>query len=403
MIPRLRALRTQFEDISRFLKLPAEAKKEHLRDLRRLPEGESQIEHAIHSAVEWIRNAQDHSASGDGGVAAYFSLETGWAESYPETTGYIVPTLLEYSRWTGDAEWRDRVRKMLDWLRSIQFENGGFPGGTIRAQPRVPVTFNTGQILFGLAIGSRELGNGYASSAKAAADWLVETQDADGCWRAFPSPFTSPGERVYETHVAWALLEAERAIPGWGYAESALRNVRWALSKQHQNGWFDDCCLNDPTQPLTHTIGYALRGCLEAYIHSGDQEFLDASKRTADGLLSAIRKNGSLPGRLSSDWRGEVPWDCLTGSVQIAHCLFLLFDHTRDSRYLSAGRDLNGFVRKTLNMTGPVGIRGGVKGSFPVSGGYCPYWFINWGTKFLIDSHLKELDYVADSTPDFKP
>ena len=39
----------------------------------------------------------------------------------------------------------------------------------------------------------------------------------------------------------------------------------WALTKQRVNGWFADCCLNDPTRPLTHTIGYALRGVIEGY------------------------------------------------------------------------------------------------------------------------------------------
>jgi hypothetical protein len=52
-------------------------------------------------------------------------------------------------------------------------------------------------------------------------------------------------------------------VPGEGFGAAGLRQVDWALTKQKANGWFADCCLDDPIHPLTHTIGYALRGILE--------------------------------------------------------------------------------------------------------------------------------------------
>ena len=53
---------------------------------------------AAQEALEWLCRAQDHSASTDGGVARSYSLLTGWASSYPETTGYIIPTFLERAK-----------------------------------------------------------------------------------------------------------------------------------------------------------------------------------------------------------------------------------------------------------------------------------------------------------------
>ena len=99
---------------------------------------------------------------------------------------------------------------MADWLVSIQLPEGAFQGGRIDSRPVVPVTFNTGQVLLGLAAAHGHFG-GYAEPLQRAADWLVRTQDSDGCWRLFPSPFALSGEKVYETHVAWALLEADKA------------------------------------------------------------------------------------------------------------------------------------------------------------------------------------------------
>ena len=44
-----------------------------------------------------------------------------------------------------------------------------------------------------------------------------------------------------------------------------MRNLNWAISHQNEQGWFANCCLSDPDNPLTHTIGYMLRGMVEAY------------------------------------------------------------------------------------------------------------------------------------------
>ena len=36
-------------------------------------------------------------------------------------------------------------------------------------------------------------------------------------------------------------------------------------------------------------------------------------------------------------------------------------------------------------------MTGGVKGSFPVDGGYGTYEYLNWAAKFTIDANVKEL------------
>lgn len=365
-------------------------------DLAGLPETDPGLEICIKEAVDWLCRAQDNSTSADGGVARDFSLLNGWNSSYPETTGYIIPTLITYARIANDDELLMRAKRMLDWLVSIQFPDGGFQGSVIGATPVVPVTFNTGQILLGLAAGAAEFGDKYREPMRRAADWLVETQDEDGCWRSHRSPFAEPSDKAYETHVSWGLFEAARLEPGSGYARAALSNIGWALSLQNDNGWFRDCCLSDADNPLTHTIGYVLRGVIEAFRFSGDERYLDAAIKTADGLIGAVKADGELPGRLDENWTGTVDWSCLTGNVQIAACWLILFKHTGDIRYLDAAAAANKFVRRTLNVDGPPETRGAVKGSFPVSGGYCTYEYPNWAAKFFIDSLLLEQDVLAE-------
>ena len=371
------------------LSLPAAAREEMRRDAAGLPGSDPGTERVLPALLAWLSRAQDLSASADGGVARDFSLLHGWSSSYPETTGYIAPTLFEYARRTGDAALRERALRMTDWLVSIQLASGAFQGGKIDSTPVVPVTFNTGQILLGLAAAEVETGR-YREPMRRAADWLVQTQDSDGCWRKHQSPFAAHGDKEYETHVAWALFEAARIDPDRGYGEAGLSNVRWALGSLASNGWFARCCLDDPERPLTHTIGYALRGVLEAHRFKPNPELLAAAQRTADGLLAAMRDDGYLPGRLAADWSAAADWACLTGTAQIAHCWLMLFKLTGRQEYRQAAGLACRFLRRTVHLDGPLDQRGGVKGSFPVNGAYGRFQYLSWGAKFLADVLMLE-------------
>lgn len=378
-------------DLRDYLELPAAAKSELRKDRAGLPENDPGIDRAIEEGIGWLCRAQDRSISNDGGVARHFSLKTGWSSSYPETTGYIVPTFLAFARDRDDPVIRQRAMRMLDWLVSIQFPEGGFQGGLIDSTPVVPVTFNTGQILLGLAAGVIEDDSRYRDAMRKAGDWLVATQDRDGCWRSQPTPFAKPGEKVYETHVSWGLFEAARLEPGRGYAETAMKNIDWALTHRQANGWFAKCCLGDPLRPLTHTLGYVLRGVIEAYRYSERPDLLQASVETADALLSVMdSRTGFIPGRLDRNWNGSVEWACLTGTVQIATCWMLLYHSTGVEKYRDAAFVANKYVRRSVSVDGPDDVRGGIKGSFPVNGAYGMFEYLNWACKFFVDSNMLE-------------
>ncbi len=364
-------------------------REEVLRDLRGLPEDDPGPRRVREEAIRWLCRAQDRSRSADGGIARAFDLARGWSSSYPETTGYAVPTILEYAEDTGSAELRDRGRRMLDWLASIQLPGGGFQGGTVGSAPPVPVVFNTGQVLLGLAAGAAAVG-AYLDAIERAAEWLVGVQDEDGAWRRAGGPSVSVGAKTYHTHVAWGLLEAARVSANRRWSDAAFRNVRWALTRQRPNGWFENCSLDDPARPLTHTLAYAARGIVEAWRHSRDDSLLAAARRTADGLASALRADGFLPGRLRADWSPASRSACLTGTSQAAICWLLLLEDTGDVRYLAAAEAANRYVRRTVRLDGPQEVRGGVKGSFPVWGGYCRFQFPNWACKFTVDANRHE-------------
>jgi hypothetical protein len=151
--------------------------------------------------------------------------------------------------------------------------------------------------------------------------------------------------------------------------------------------------LTDSQNPLTHTLGYALRGVVEAYLSTGGEKYLSAACRTADGALEAFDKNGRLAGRLDERWQPAAKWVCLTGTSQIAESLLLLAGPAKREDYRRTALKANSFVRRTIEVNGSRDIRGAVKGSFPIDGWYGKWQFLNWACKFTIDANRAELKH----------
>lgn len=378
------------------LTMPVPAKKEHLLDFFKITPAEPAVEESIHASLNWLLRAQANSKPHDGGFSRHYCLRNGWGPSYPETTGYIIPTLLECEKEFDRPELGAAAEEALNWLIGIQFPDGGFQGGTVLDKPVVPVIFNTGQILFGLAAGTKRFGQPYAKAMTAAADWLVQAQDEDGAWRKFPSPFADSSRlRAYDTHVAWGLIEAYKTAGNESWLKAAMRHLHHALGFKADNGFVASCCLMNPQMPYTHTLGYYLRGLVEGAAISNDKFLLDVSLDLANRLAGLIKSDGFLAGKIDHLWHPAAAWSCLTGSVQIAACFFRLAEITKDSSLIGKARLLNQYVRRTVKIIGPSdptdGITGGIKGAYPTFGYYNRYQFLNWAAKFFVDSSLMEL------------
>jgi uncharacterized protein YyaL (SSP411 family) len=354
----------------------------------------------IRAAAAWLARA--HDATPDRGVSRGFSVAwsrdlrlRGWQPSYPETTGYSIPTLYDCARYLNEPDLRRRAAEMAKWECEVQLPSGAVMGGTIAGGTRTPAVFNTGQVMLGWLRAAQETGDArYMDACTSAADYLISVQEPDGSWRKGNSSFADSLTTTYNSRVGWALVMFGQRAGRQDATDAGERNIKFSLLRQQGNGWFADNCLTDARRPLLHTIVYAMEGILGGYDALGDRAYLAAVMRTADALVSKIRADGSLAGRFDAEWNGTVEWACLTGCAQLSAVLLRLATATGKPEYRDAARRILTFLKRVHDCTSPVdGVRGGLAGSFPLDGGYGRYEILNWATKFFIDALL--LDEAA--------
>jgi hypothetical protein len=342
-------------------------------------------EDALRSVVGWMLDAQRP----DGGVAAYYSLLTGYSQSYPEVTGYIIPTLYDFERLTGDPAVRHASYLATDWLLSLQMPSGAFPGGLRSlASDAQPSVFNTGQILQGLVRAYVETGNSETlKRAGAAGDWLAATQQADGSWTGLA--VYQGTAHTYYSMVSWALTQLAAESKDPRHAAAADKNIDWVLAHVQPSGWIDGINLLGHPAYL-HFIAYVIQGMLECGILGRRDDAIQAAAKSAWVLLRKFETHKRLLGTYEPDFRGGQRFACLTGNAQMS-CIWLrLFEVTGDLRYLNAALKINEMLKEVLPLKGRHGVRGGVAGSYPVWGAYQPMRYISWGCKFLADALMLE-------------
>jgi hypothetical protein len=346
------------------------------------------------AAVDWLLRAQD--ATPDDGVSyGYFPCEdetgTGWKPSYPETTGYIVPSLLEFADRFGIESVRARALAMAAWEITVQMPSGAVQAGPIRVDSRPsPAVFNTGMVLHGYTAAYRATGEArFLEAGRRAADFLVNDQGADGHFRTHGPSVAAHRVKTYNCLCAWALHRFGEDAKETRYQDAALRAVEAAVRQQRPNGWFADNCLVDPEAPLTHTIGYTLQGILETAVLSDRADLLQAVRRGTDPLVRWVARRPLLHGQFYADWQPAVFSACLTGNAQLAIVCYRLYEATGDAAYRDAADALVDHLKPLQVLDSPNrALNGALAGSFPLFGAYMPAGYPNWATKYFLDALL---------------
>src|SRR5207253_10077641 len=127
--------------------------------------------------------------------------------SYPETTGYIITSLLAFSDQTNDAVVRDAALRMAYWEIMIQMPSGAVQGGPVCPAPQqTAAVFNTGMVLDGWCSAYQATGNAlFLEAGRRAAVFLDGDLNEESYFRT-NGAFVSGNEiKTYTCLCAWAL------------------------------------------------------------------------------------------------------------------------------------------------------------------------------------------------------
>ncbi|HCP40721.1 MAG TPA: hypothetical protein DIT65_02915 [Cryomorphaceae bacterium] len=353
---------------------------------------EMEKEQCLQHAAQWLIHSQEQGST-DGCGTYYFTC--GWTSDYPETTGYIIPSLLRYAAYE-KAQWSEQAIKSAleagEWLLTLQREDGGWPGGYIE-QNRPSVVFNSGQILRGmLALYTYNQDLRWKGAAERCIGWIWQQLDEQG---RFATNDYMGAIRVYGTYVVAPILDW---LPHFNQHREAWhvlanRHLNWVCTQQNKVGWFANC---DNTQhkndkPIIHTIAYTIDGIWNSGVALNNEAFKASALVPARVLAMDFLTRGILNGRYTSTWAGTEAF-IPTGGAQLAIVWHSMYKETGDALWKEAFEKMN----TLLCVIARRGARqfkdslGALPGSFPMWGRYEPFGLPNWATKYFLDTLLNE-------------
>jgi malonyl-CoA O-methyltransferase len=286
--------------------------------------------------LDWIR----HHESPSGGIYT----ETQHPEAYPEVTGYLIPTQLQYGE-------RDFAARLLRWLTCIQRGDGAFTDPTA-GQPYV---FDTGQVLRGLLAGVGIVPQAREAARRAAGYLCAEMRD--GGRGGFGPRYQDEKYRgeIPETIHLYVLPPLHRAADLFQEPEYRAAAERcFAYYRSHKDGL-------DLNQ-ITHYLAYEL----ETLIDLGRA---DEAIPILNRLRATQHRDGGVPGLAGARWV------CAPGLAQLAVCWYKLGEYEpadRAMRWLEAHQTSSG----------------GFLGGYGENVTYCGDKELSWAAKFFLDAHL---------------
>jgi len=298
-------------------------------------------------ALRWVRD--NHLPTGG------IRVESGHPAAYPEVTGYLIPTLLDYGE-------RELAVELARWLLRIQRADGSFPD----PDHGHSYVFDTAQVLRGL-LAVRGLVAEAGDAARRAADYVCG-QMIDGGTGGFRQRYGAwPWVETAQLYVLPPLVEAASSLENPAYREAADR------CRQHY--------VNHPQfleiGGLTHFLAYEL----EALIDLGQAHL-------ALPVLDRLRKLQKPDGSVRA--MGGVRWVCIPGLAQLALCWYKL------DQWEPADKAL-GWVEAHQRRSG------GFRGSCGPRAAYKQKVEVSWAPKFYLDAHLRRVSAFFDRQESLLP
>ena len=343
--------------------------------------------------LDWFLMAQENSI--DKGIPAKINLNEyilhskDYYPSYPETTGYIVPTLLNAREYSSKIE-LEIIHEMIEFLLTIQNEDGGFNAHAgISDIEKKSYAFDTGQILCGLVAYYKHVdaSKKVEKAITAASNWMVSNIDIDGSYK-LNACFN--GKKCYYSRATIGLALAAVLFNNDEWKEATHRQVSWVIAQQNELAWFNHYSFDNGKWSNMHGIAYTLRGVLECGYLLNNEIFINSTKRAVDKIISCncdgLPFGAKVPNSFTEDYKEYDNELCLTGMAQLAIICFKLSKIFNDKNYFDFGKELLEVLKKThFRGFEDQKLNGVLPGSWPINGKYQSFDLPNWPIKFFLD------------------
>ncbi|MEO1712199.1 MAG: hypothetical protein AAFU60_02575 [Bacteroidota bacterium] len=268
-------------------------------------------------ALRWLlRSCQ---ANQGGGSSAFYARwrnwRKGWSDPYPETTGYLIPTLFAYQARFPALEPAEAARSCYRWLLSLAQPTGAFT--SLYASSGQPSLFNTGQILLGLTAG-------YQDQPSPAAEVIIN-RSIDWCLKAIAdSPKNIPGLyfpgflAAYYIRAVWPLALAMQVM-GRSEEWNQLHPISELLAERIQpDGALVEAGFKPGSAAFLHTIAYTIRGWWELGCLWEDPKTQNRGLQILEHYWRRRNIAGRWAGAYLTPGKDQLQFTCLPGQAQIA-------------------------------------------------------------------------------------
>lgn len=292
-------------------------------------------------AINWIRN---NSIPNEGIVN-----NTSFKKSYPEVTGYYIPTLIKWG-------YKDLAVSYAKWLCSIQHNDGAW----YNTEGEEPYIFDSAQILKGL-IAIRNILPEVDEHIIKGCDWILSNMNEEGRLVSPQNNAWGDGRTFSElihTYCISPIRDAGKILGRKDYIDKAEIIVDYYTTKCKSQ--ILDFGL------LSHFYAYVI----EAMLDIGKE---DLAREAMEGISLKQKESGAVPAYKNVDWI------CSTGLFQLAIVWFRLGDVERGNKAFN-------YACKLQNVSG------GWFGSYlsednpNESNTYFPNSEISWAVKYFLDA-----------------
>jgi|GEM_PF-1409949 len=309
-----------------------------------------------------------------------------WSPPYPETTGYLLPTLLNAAPYYQQENLISLSKLQLKFFEGIKTIDGAYCQNMAEAEP---IVFDVAQILLGFIalVPYMEKSTPLLEEIEITRQWLRDILNEKGEFIAFN--YVKDFQPAYYSRIAWPLAAAEIIIDSKpSYKTKAL--IQRLTESQNDNHSFKNWGFRKGQPALTHTIAYTLRGLWEYAEILNSKKIKKQVTLALHRLSKTIRIDGQVAGSYTEDWVGDHSFICSSGNAQLALLYLMVYERNRDKIFLER---IVALLKPLIIAQKKTSINAGaISSSIPISGSYQRYKYTNWTQKFYSDALMKLLE-----------